>query len=67
MPEFGMRWHTDNALYGATVNPWSAGHTPGASSGGEAAAVATGMSPLGIGNDGAGSLRWPPSAVASAR
>ncbi|GII05985.1 amidase [Planobispora takensis] len=59
MPEFGMRWHTDNALYGATVNPWSAAHTPGASSGGEAAAVATGMSPLGIGNDGAGSLRWP--------
>ncbi|GGS54367.1 amidase [Planobispora rosea] len=59
MPEFGMRWHTDNALRGATVNPWSAGHTPGASSGGEAAAVATGMSPLGIGNDAAGSLRWP--------
>ncbi|GAT67309.1 amidase [Planomonospora sphaerica] len=59
MPEFGMRWHTDNALHGATVNPWSAAHTPGGSSGGEAAAVATGMSPLGIGNDGAGSLRWP--------
>ncbi|MEU4330586.1 amidase [Nonomuraea dietziae] len=59
MPEFGMRWHTDNALRGATVNPWSAEHTPGGSSGGEAAAVATGMSPLGIGNDGAGSLRWP--------
>ncbi|MGW0807798.1 amidase [Nonomuraea sp. NPDC002799] len=59
MPEFGMRWHTANALRGATVNPWSAGHTPGASSGGEAVAVATGMSPLGIGNDGAGSLRWP--------
>lgn len=59
MPEFGMRWHTGNALHGATRNPWSAGHTPGGSSGGEAAAVATGMSPLGIGNDGAGSLRWP--------
>ncbi|GII31577.1 amidase [Planotetraspora mira] len=59
MPEFGMRWHTDNALHGPTVNPWSAEHTPGGSSGGEAAAVATGMSPLGIGNDGAGSLRWP--------
>ncbi|GAA4592436.1 amidase family protein [Planotetraspora phitsanulokensis] len=59
MPEFGMRWHTDNALHGATVNPWSAEHTPGGSSGGEAVAVATGMSPLGIGNDGAGSLRWP--------
>ncbi|ETK31507.1 amidase [Microbispora sp. ATCC PTA-5024] len=59
MPEFGMRWHTENALRGPTRNPWSAGHTPGGSSGGEAAAVATGMSPLGIGNDGAGSLRWP--------
>jgi amidase len=59
MPEFGMRWHTDNALRGATRNPWSAGHTPGGSSGGDAAAVATGMTPLGMGNDGAGSLRWP--------
>jgi amidase len=59
MPEFGMRWHTDNALRGATRNPWSAGHTPGGSSGGDAVAVATGMAPLGMGNDGAGSLRWP--------
>ena len=59
MPEFGTRWHTENALRGATRNPWSAAHTAGASSGGEAAAVACGMSPLGMGNDGAGSLRWP--------
>ncbi|MFC6083782.1 amidase [Sphaerisporangium aureirubrum] len=59
MPEFGMRWHTDNALRGATRNPWSAGHTPGGSSGGDAVAVATGMAALGMGNDGAGSLRWP--------
>ncbi|MFI7703412.1 amidase [Nonomuraea sp. NPDC049480] len=59
MPEFGMRWHTDNDLRGATRNPWSAAHTPGASSGGDAVAVATGMAPLGIGNDGGGSLRWP--------
>ncbi|MEV1248978.1 amidase [Nonomuraea sp. NPDC050022] len=59
MPEFGIRWHTDNDLRGATRNPWSAGHTPGGSSGGDAAAVATGLTPLGIGNDGAGSLRWP--------
>lgn len=59
MPEFGMRWHTGNALRGATRNPWSAGHTPGGSSGGDAAAVAAGMTPLGLGNDGAGSLRWP--------
>ena len=59
MPEFGMRWHTGSALRGATLNPWSAGHTPGGSSGGDAAAVASGMVPLGMGNDGAGSLRWP--------
>src|SRR5215469_886915 len=59
MPEFGMRWHTVSALRGATLNPWSAGHTPGGSSGGDAAAVASGMVPLGMGNDGGGSLRWP--------
>jgi amidase len=59
MPEFGMRWHTASALRGATRNPWSARHTPGGSSGGDAAAVASGMTPLGMGNDGAGSLRWP--------
>ncbi|HEX2316999.1 MAG TPA: amidase [Thermomonospora sp.] len=59
MPEFGMRWHTANALRGTTRNPWSAEHTPGGSSGGDAAAVAAGLTPLGMGNDGAGSLRWP--------
>jgi amidase len=59
MPEFGMRWHTVNGLRGTTRNPWSAGHTAGGSSGGDAAAVAAGLTPLGMGNDGAGSLRWP--------
>lgn len=59
MPEFGARWHTASALRGTTRNPWSARHTPGGSSGGDAAAVASGMVPLGMGNDGAGSLRWP--------
>jgi len=59
MPEFGVRWHTDNSLYGATKNPWNPQITPGGSSGGEAAAIASGMSPLGVGNDYAGSIRWP--------
>ncbi|SLN13980.1 Glutamyl-tRNA(Gln) amidotransferase subunit A [Roseovarius albus] len=59
MPDFGMRWHTDNDLHGPTLNPWNGKRTPGGSSGGEAAAIATGMSPLGIGNDMGGSTRQP--------
>jgi amidase len=59
LPDFGLRWHTDNDLHGATRNPWNAARTPGGSSGGEAAALATGMTPLGMGNDYGGSLRWP--------
>lgn len=58
-PGLAVRWHTDNELHGATRNPWDRSRTPGASSGGEAAAIAAGMSPLGLGNDGLGSLRWP--------
>jgi len=54
-----VRWHCESELWGTTVNPWDQSRTPGASSGGEAAAIATGMSPLGLGNDGLGSLRWP--------
>ncbi len=58
-PTIAVRWHTDSELWGPTVNPWDRSRTPGASSGGEAAALATGMTPLGLGNDGLGSLRWP--------
>jgi amidase len=58
-PDFAMRWHTDNDLHGATRNPWDANRTAGGSSGGEAVALATGMSPLGFGNDLGGSLRLP--------
>src|SRR5581483_1516898 len=59
VPTGAVRWHTDSELWGATVNPWDRSRTPGASSGGEAAALATGMTPLGLGNDGLGSLRFP--------
>jgi amidase len=58
-PDLALRWHTDNALHGPTRNPWDATRTPGGSSGGEAAALATGMTPLGVGSDLGGSLRWP--------
>jgi amidase len=59
LPDFALRWHTDNELRGATINPWDRKRTPGGSSGGEAAALATGMTPFGLGNDLGGSLRWP--------
>jgi amidase len=59
MPDFAISWHTRSELYGATLNPWDGSRTPGASSGGEGVALATGMSPLGLGNDTLGSLRWP--------
>ena len=59
LPSGAMRWHCDSELWGATLNPWDKSRTPGASSAGEAAAIATGMSPLGLGNDGLGSLRHP--------
>lgn len=58
-PEFALSMHTDNLLFGPTHNPLRDGVTPGGSSGGEAAAVAAGCSPLGLGTDYGGSLRWP--------
>ncbi|KYG06393.1 hypothetical protein BE21_35145 [Sorangium cellulosum] len=48
-----------NPLFGQTANPWSLDHSPGGSSGGEATAIAAGMSPLGIGTDIGGSIRVP--------
>jgi amidase len=59
LPEMGSRLDTDNPLRGRTYNPWDRTRTPGGSSGGEGAAIATGMSPLGLGNDIGGSLRNP--------
>lgn len=59
MPTGAIRWHCESELWGATLNPWDRSRTPGASSAGEAAAIASGMSPLGLGTDGLGSLRHP--------
>ena len=58
-PAFSFRLDTDNDLRGRTWNPWSAEHTPGGSSGGAAASVAAGITPLAHGNDIAGSIRYP--------
>ncbi len=58
-PEFLMAWETDNLLYGCTNSPWDLERTPGGSSGGEAAAIAAGMSAGGVGSDGGGSIRVP--------
>jgi Asp-tRNA(Asn)/Glu-tRNA(Gln) amidotransferase A subunit family amidase len=58
-PELLMAWETDNLLYGRTNNPWALERTPGGSSGGEAAAIAAGMSAGGVGSDGGGSIRVP--------
>ncbi len=59
MPEFGAYSYTESASRGLTHNPWDPTRTPGGSSGGTAAAVASGMVPVGIGGDGGGSIRIP--------
>ena len=58
-PAFSFRLDTDNDLRGPTFSPWSRAHTPGGSSGGASAAVASGIVPLAHGNDIAGSIRFP--------
>jgi amidase len=58
-PELLMAWETDNLLYGRTNNPWDLSRTSGGSSGGEAAAIASGCSAGGVGSDGGGSIRVP--------
>jgi amidase len=59
MPEFGQFPFTESVHHGDTHNPWDLGRTPGGSSGGTAAAVASGMVAVGIGGDGGGSIRIP--------
>jgi aspartyl-tRNA(Asn)/glutamyl-tRNA(Gln) amidotransferase subunit A len=58
-PEFGHKPLTDSPLFGITRNPWDLSRTAGGSSGGAAAAVATGQGPLALGTDGGGSIRIP--------
>jgi amidase len=59
VPEVSLAFESDNLVYGRTKNPYDLTRTPGGSSGGEAAAIASGMSPLGIGSDAGGSIRLP--------
>jgi aspartyl-tRNA(Asn)/glutamyl-tRNA(Gln) amidotransferase subunit A len=58
-PELGWKGDTENGVFGATRNPWNLAHSPGGSSGGSAAALASGMVPLATGSDGGGSIRIP--------
>jgi Asp-tRNA(Asn)/Glu-tRNA(Gln) amidotransferase A subunit family amidase len=59
VPEFLMAYETDNAVSGKTSNPWDISRSAGGSSGGEAAAIASGCSMGGVGSDGGGSVRVP--------
>ncbi len=59
VPEFALEGYTANPVFGVTGNPWAPDLTPGGSSGGAVAAVAAGIAPLAIGQDGGGSIRRP--------
>ncbi|MHA1987811.1 MAG: amidase [Promethearchaeota archaeon] len=60
-PAFGYKGVTDNKIFGVTKNPWDLERTPGGSSGGAAASMASGLGNLALGSDGGGSIRIPSS------
>lgn len=61
LPAFALEGYTSNKLFGTTRNPWDLARTPGGSSGGAVASVASGVTPLALGTDGGGSIRRPAS------
>jgi amidase len=61
LPELGLWPFTESETFGISRNPWSLDHTPGGSSGGSAAAVASAMVPVALADDGGGSIRMPAS------
>ena len=61
VPEFALEGYTANPIFGVTRNPWNLELTPGGSTGGGVAALAAGITPLAIGQDGGGSIRRPAS------
>lgn len=61
VPEFALEGYTANPIFGVTGNPWNPALTPGGSSGGAVACVASGIAPLAIAQDGGGSIRRPAS------
>ena len=65
VPAFTADFQAYNAIYGTTNNPWDLARSPGGSSGGAAAAVATGMSAFELGSDLGSSIRWPAHACGS--
>ncbi len=58
-PEFALSAHTNNLIFGKTLNPWDLSLTPGGSSGGAVSSVASGMVPLAVATDAGGSIRRP--------